>query len=96
MTPLQALKHHVSGAIARCEKDAIVEKRANTIKARLVIGSRAYALITGDIWEMNVLLSPGQSASKSLISTAAEYRAKAEKLIRDADRLIEASELLKR
>jgi hypothetical protein len=91
MSPLAALRHHVTGAIGRGEKNAIV---GETLKARLIIGNRAYALITGDTWEMNILLSPGQSATNSLISTANEYRAKAEKLIRDANRMTAAAQIL--
>lgn len=92
MNPLAALQHHVTGAIERGERVAIV---GETLTARLIIGSRAYALITGNTWEMNILLSPGQSATKSLTSTANEYRAKAEKLIRDADRMTAAAQILR-
>ena len=93
MNPLAALRHHVTGAIERGEKAAIV---GETLRARLIIGNRAYALITGDAWEMNILISPGQSATKSLISTANEYRAKAERLIRDADRMTAAAQILRK
>ena len=65
------------------------------MKARVIIGNNAYAIIKGDSYSMDILLTGGMSASTSLIRTAAEYRAKAEKLICDADRLIEAAELLK-
>lgn len=64
------------------------------MQARVIIGNNAYAILTGETWSMDVLLEPGRSASQSLRESAAEYRTKAERLIRDADRMIEAAELL--
>jgi len=65
------------------------------MKASVIIGNNAYAVIKGDTYSMDVLLNAGRSASQSLRESAAENRAKAERLILCADRMIEAAELLK-
>lgn len=65
------------------------------MKARVIIGSNAYAVITGETYSMDVLLKAGRSASQSLRESAAEDRAQAERLILRADRMLEAAELLK-
>ena len=64
------------------------------MKVRLLCGGQyAYACIKWDKGAMDVRLEPGRSAGASLRETAAEMRAKAERLNRDAD-LIDGASLL--
>ena len=65
------------------------------MKASVIIGNNAYAVIKGETYSMDILLNPGRSASQSLRESAAENREKAERLILCADRMLEAAELLK-
>jgi hypothetical protein len=64
--------------------------------ARIMIGSHAYAVLKGNDFSMDIILDPGRSASVSLIETATEWRAKADRLIRNAERAEAAAQLLKR
>ena len=64
------------------------------MKVNLFFGANAYAHITDDIGSMDILLNPGRGAWKSLRESAIENKTKAEKLIRDADRMLEAASIL--
>ena len=64
------------------------------MKVNLFFGANAYAHIADDIGSMDVLLNPGRGAWKSLRENAIENKTKAEKLIRDADRMLEAASIL--
>ena len=49
------------------------------MKARILVGTHAYAVITDDAGvSIDIRLSPGKSAVKSLRESAAEYKAQAE------------------
>lgn len=63
------------------------------MKVKLICGGQyAYACIQWEKGVMDVRLEPGRSAGASMRETAAEMRAKAEKLKRDAD-LIDAASM---
>ena len=72
----------------------IVARQTNPVTVRTIIGSSAYACIVGDGYSMDVRLDPGRGAPQSLRETAAEYREKAARLIRDAERIEQAALML--
>ena len=59
-------------------------------KVRTIIGADAYAVIEYENGVMDVRLSPGKSARKSMLESAAEMREKAENILRRAS-IIEAA-----
>lgn len=66
------------------------------MKVRVIVGAQAaYACITYDNGgAMDVQLEPGRSARQSLQETAEEMRARAAKMIRRAELIETAAELL--
>ena len=66
------------------------------MKVRIIIGNNAYACITTPQRSMDVLLSPGISAVKSLRATAADMRDEAETKYKRATVILEAAEYLAR
>lgn len=55
------------------------------MKTKIIIGAHAYACIETETRTMDILLSAGRGAQQSLNETVADMRAKAEKIMRDAD-----------
>ena len=65
------------------------------MKVRVIVGAQAaYACITYDGGAMDVQLEPGRSARQSLQETAEEMRSRAAKMIRRAELIETAAELL--
>lgn len=65
------------------------------MKASIIIGTNAYAVIKYETGSMDILLKPGRSAAQSLREYAIECREKAERLQRKADLALEASEIFR-
>lgn len=67
------------------------------MKARILIGANAYAVITDDAGvSIDIRLSPGKSAVKSLRESAAEYKAQAERKLYLASVALTAADILER
>ena len=64
------------------------------LKARVFIGANAYALIEHAGLSMDVLLTPGRSASASLRESAAEWREQSARLLARASLVETAAEIL--
>lgn len=64
------------------------------MKTRIVIGANAYCHITTENTSLDVLLSPGRSASRSLRESAQEMREKAERMIARAALIEQAANQL--
>ena len=64
------------------------------MKTRIIIGANAYCHITTDSTSLDVLLSPGRSASRSLRESAQEMREKAERMIARAALMEQAADQL--
>lgn len=65
--------------------ERIALKAGNGLTVRIMVGAQhAYACITHATGSLDVLLSPGKGAAKSLEESAAEDEAKAERLLKRA------------
>tara|TARA_R110000868_G_scaffold139445_4_gene354279 strand:+ start:8199 stop:8432 length:234 start_codon:yes stop_codon:yes gene_type:complete len=64
------------------------------MKASVIIGNNAYAVIKGEGFSMDVLLNPGRGAWQSLRESAIEEKNKAAAMIVRADRMLEAASIL--
>ena len=64
------------------------------MKVSIIIGTHAYAVIKGDTYSMDVLLSPGKSPADSLRITANELREQADTLLQRATRIALAADLI--
>ena len=64
------------------------------MQTRIIIGASAYCHIKTDTTSLDVLLSPGRSASQSLRESAAEMREQAARLTRRAELLVAAADHL--
>lgn len=67
------------------------------MKARILIGANAYAVITDDAGvSIDIRLAPGKSAAASLRESAAEYKAQAERKLYLASVALTAADILER
>lgn len=67
------------------------------MKARILVGTHAYAVITDDAGvSIDIRLSPGKSAVKSLRESAAEYLERARRLERMATVANDAADILEK
>jgi hypothetical protein len=66
----------------------------NTLSVTTIIGANAYACIKTPTRSMDVLIQPGNSVAYRLQEHADELREKAKRLLRDADFVEQAVNLL--
>lgn len=67
------------------------------MKARILIGAHAYAVITDKAGALiDIRLAPGKSAAASLRESAAEYKAQAERKLYLASVALAAADILER
>jgi len=75
--------------------ERIALKAGNGLTVRTLVGAQyAYACISHQRGTMDVRLEPGRSASESLLQTAAELEAKAERLTKRAELMRRAAEVI--
>lgn len=63
-------------------------------QVRIIVGASAYACIKTETQSLDVRLSAGRSAAVSMRETAAEMKAKAARLLANADLIESAAELV--
>ena len=74
----------ITGAIGACVNVKI--GRLDDVKARIIIGAAAaYCAVECGNKKIDILLSGGKGAPASLFETAAEWREKADRLIKNAE-----------
>jgi hypothetical protein len=66
----------------------------NTLSVTTIIGANAYACIKTPTRSMDILIQPGKSVAYRLQEHADELREKAKRLLRDADFVEQAVNLL--
>lgn len=64
------------------------------MKTRIIRGTSTYCVITDDGYSFDQLIEPGMSVECSLLLSASEYRDKAERLLKYADRCEQAAALI--
>ena len=64
------------------------------MKTRIIIGTSTYCVITDDGYSFDQRIEPGMTVVFSLLLSANEYRDKAERMLKCADRCEQAAELI--